>query len=239
MGMGKQEAEKEILSIIIPVYNEKKTIQALIEKVRKADVLGLKKELILVDDGSNDGTRDILKKIDNAKVFFHETNKGKGAAVRTGLQHARGDIVLIQDADLEYNPDDYKALLEPLLTKKTDVVYGSRFVQSKIFPKNMYYAHCLGNMLLTGMTNLLYSAKLSDMETCYKVMKKEALDGFQLHSMRYDIEPELTAKLLKKGFSIQEVPIQFNPRSFEDGKKINWKDGLVAAWTLVKYRFKE
>lgn len=239
MRMGKQDAVEEILSIIIPIYNEKKTIQALIEKVRKADVLGLKKELILVDDGSNDGTRDILKKIDNAKVFFHETNKGKGAAVKTGLQHARGDIVLIQDADLEYDPDDYKALLEPLLTKKTDVVYGSRFVQSKIFPKNMYYAHCVGNMLLTGMTNLLYSAKLSDMETCYKVMKKEALEGIQLHSTRYDIEPEITAKLLKKGFSIQEVPIQFNPRSFEDGKKINWKDGLVAAWTLVKYRFKE
>ncbi len=237
--MGKQEAEKETLSIIIPVYNEKKTIQALIEKVRKADVLGLRKELILVDDGSNDGTRDILKKIDNAKVFFHETNKGKGAAVRTGLQHARGDIVLIQDADLEYDPNDYSALLGPLITKKTDVVYGSRFVKSRTFPKNMYYTHCLGNMVLTSMTNVLYSANLSDMETCYKAMRKEAVKGLELSSMRYDIEPELTAKLLKKGLSIHEVPIQFEPRSFEDGKKINWKDGLIAAWTLVKYKFKE
>lgn len=237
--MGKEEVNPEALSIIIPVYNEKKTIQALIEKVRKADILGLKKELIIVDDGSNDGTCDILKKINNAKVFFHENNKGKGAAIRTGLQHARGDIVLIQDADLEYDPNDYKALLEPLITKKTDVVYGSRFVQSKIFPKNMYYGHCLGNIVLTGMTNMLYSANLSDMETCYKVMRKEAINGLQLSSMRYDIEPELTAKLLKKGFSIHEVPIQFNPRSFEEGKKINWKDGLVALWTLLKYRFKE
>ncbi len=237
--MGKQDAVQETLSIIIPVYNEKKTIQALIEKVRKADVLGLKKEIILVDDGSQDGTCDILKKINNAKVFFHEQNKGKGAAVRTGLQHARGDIVLIQDADLEYDPSDYKALLEPLITKKTDVVYGSRFAQSKIFPKNMYYAHCLGNMILTHMTNMLYSANLSDMETCYKVMRKEAVTGLQLNSMRYDIEPELTAKLLKKGFSIQEVPIQFNPRSFEEGKKINWKDGVVALWTLIKYRFSD
>ncbi len=237
--MGKQDAVQETLSIIIPVYNEKKTIQALIEKVRKADTLGLKKELIIVDDGSNDGTGDLLKKINNAKVFFHENNKGKGAAIRTGLQHARGDILLIQDADLEYDPNDYKALLEPLIAKKTDVVYGSRFVQSKIFPKNMYYAHCLGNMVLTGMTNVLYSANLSDMETCYKVMRKEAVKGLQLSSMRYDIEPELTAKLLKKGFSIHEVPIRFEPRSFEEGKKINWKDGLVAAWTLVKYRFNE
>ncbi len=239
MGMGKQEAEKEILSIIIPIYNEKKTIQALIEKVRRADVLGLSKELILVDDGSDDGTRDILKKINNAKVFFHETNKGKGAAVRTGLQHARGDIVLIQDADLEYDPNDYSALLAPLIAKKTDVVYGSRFVKSKMFPKNMYYTHCLGNMVLTGMTNMLYSANLSDMETCYKAMRKEAVKGLELSSVGYDIEPELTAKILKKGISIHEVPIQFEPRSFEEGKKINWKDGLAAAWTLVKYRFKE
>lgn len=237
--MGKQDAGQETLSIIIPVYNEKKTIQELIEKVRKADVHDLKKEIIIVDDGSNDGTGDILKKINNAKVFFHEKNKGKGAAIRTGLQHARGDIILIQDADLEYDPNDYKTLLEPLITKKADVVYGSRFVQSKIFPQNMYYAHCLGNMVLTAMTNLLYSANLSDMETCYKVMRKEAVKGLQLSSMRYDIEPELTAKILRKGHLIHEVPIQFEPRSFEEGKKINWKDGLVAAWTLVKYRFKE
>lgn len=239
MGKEEKQTKVETLSIIIPIYNEEKTICHLIEKVRKADIGGLKKDIILVDDGSSDGTSDILRKVNNAKVFFHETNKGKGAAVRTGLQHAKGDIILIQDADLEYDPNDYKVLLEPILTKKADVVYGSRFAGGKILQKNMYYAHYAGNMFLTSLTNFLYTANLSDMETCYKVMKKEVLNGVELHSMRYDIEPEITAKILKKGISIHEVPINFVARSFEEGKKINWKDGVIALWTLLKYRVKD
>lgn len=227
------------VSIIIPVYNEKNTILQLFENVKKAPTCNLKKELIIVDDGSEDGTKEVLKKINQAKVFFHETNKGKGAAIRTGLQHARGDIILIQDADLEYNPDEYEKLLQPILMGKTEVVYGSRFSYGKVFNKNMYYSHCLGNILLTKATNILYSSKLLDMETCYKVFKKDVLEGITLTADRFDIEPELTAKLLKKGIAIHDVPITFQPRGFHEGKKINWKDGIVALWTLMKYRFND
>ncbi len=226
-----------IVSIIIPVYNEQKTVLEIIEKVRKAETLGLKKEIILVDDGSSDGTQDMLKRINNAKVFFHEINKGKGAAVKTGLQHASGDIILIQDADLEYDPCNYEKLLSPILNDKADVVYGSRFSHGRMFTKNMYYSHCIGNMLLTNITNLLYSSNLKDMETCYKVMRKEIVQNISLKSMRFDIEPELTAKILKKGITIKEVPISFVPRGFSEGKKINWKDGFIAAWKLLRYRF--
>ncbi len=227
------------VSIIIPVYNEKNTIMQLLEKVKKAPTCNLKKEIIIVDDCSEDGTKEVLKKINQAKVFFHEKNKGKGAAIRTGLQHTRGDIILIQDADLEYNPDEYEKLLKPIIAEKAEVVYGSRFAYGKVFDKNMYYSHCLGNMILTKATNLLYSSQLEDMETCYKVFKKDVLGGIELKSDRFEIEPELTAKLLKKGIAIHDVPITFQPRGFHEGKKINWKDGVIALWTLIKWRWKK
>lgn len=237
--MKSEEKQEETVSIIIPVYNEKNTILELLEKVKKAPSCHLKKEIIIVDDGSEDGTKELLKKVNHAKVFFHEKNKGKGAAIRTGLQHARGDVILIQDADLEYNPEEYESLLQPILAGAAAVVYGSRFAHGKIFDKNMYYSHCLGNVILTKATNLLYSSSLVDMETGYKVIKKEVLKDMALYGNGFEIEPELTAKILKKGIKIHEVAITFDPRGFEDGKKINWRDGLVAVWTLVKYRFRE
>ena len=227
------------ISIIVPVYNERDTILDILAKIKDAEVGKLRKEILLIDDGSTDGTKEILRKVNNVKVFFHENNKGKGAAVRTGLQHASGDVLLIQDADLEYNPEEYKNLLGPIIAERADVVYGSRFSKGKIFNKNMYYSHCVGNMILTNVTNLLYGAKLEDMETCYKIMRKEVLEGMELKSMRFEIEPELTAKILKKGIKIEEVPISFAPRGFHEGKKINWKDGIVALWTLMKYKIKD
>ena len=231
--------KQSTLSIIIPVYNEKATVLSLVEKVKAVKIHGLKKEIIVIDDGSTDGTRDVLKKMNQVKVFFHPENKGKGAAIQTGLKHACGDIFLIQDADLEYNPEEYEKLLHPILLGNAQVVYGSRFSQGKLFEKNMYYSHCLGNMGLTFMTNLLYASNLQDMETGYKVLKKEALAGIELKSERFEIEPEITAKILKKGIPIHQVPITFDPRGFEQGKKINWRDGIVALWTLVKYKFRD
>src|SRR3989338_4013195 len=168
---------KEIgtVSIIIPVYNEKNTILEVLAKVKKAEVAGLKKEIVIIDDGSTDGTKEVLRKLNNTKVFFHEINKGKGAAIRTGLQHARGDIIIIQDADLEYNPEDYSILLKPIMAGVAAVVYGSRFSLKANFDKNMYYSHYIGNSVLTWLTNNLYGASLEDMETGYKVLKKEAI----------------------------------------------------------------
>ncbi len=229
----------ETVSIIIPVYNESKTIISLFNAVKKAEACGLKKEIIIVDDGSSDGTKEILKKINTANVFFHESNQGKGAAIRTGFQYATGDILLIQDADLEYNPQEYPALLEPILSEKASVVYGSRFSNKFIFDKNMYYLHGFGNKFLTMLTNILFSSNLTDMETCYKVMTKDVAQSLHLHSNGFDIEPEITAKILKKGIKIHEVPITFKPRSFQEGKKINWRDGIKAAYVLLKYRWKE
>ena len=239
--VGEMDAQKteQILSIIIPVYNEIATIQAVVEAVKKADISPMKKEIIIVDDGSSDGTKELLRKVNGAKVFFHEKNKGKGAAIRTGIQHAKGEFMLIQDADLEYSPTEYAKLIHPITRGMTDVVYGSRFAAGKVFDKNMYYTHSVGNVMLTWVTNLLYSAKLEDMETGYKLIKKELLHDMQLESDGFDIEPELTAKLLRKGVKIHEVPITFKPRAFEEGKKINWRDGVTALWTLVKYRVKE
>lgn len=241
MGVGEMDARKteQVLSIIIPVYNEVSTILAVVEAVKKADISPMKKEIIIVDDGSNDGTKEILRKVNGAKVFFHEKNKGKGAAIKTGIQHAKGDFVLIQDADLEYNPVEYAKLILPITGGVTEVVYGSRFAAGKVFDKNMYYTHCVGNVVLTWATNFLYDANLKDMETGYKLIKKELLHDMRLHADGFDIEPELTAKLLRKGVKIHEVPITFKPRAFEEGKKINWQDGITALWTLLKYKMKE
>ena len=226
------------LSIIIPAYNEKGTILKILAKVKKAKSLSFTKEIIVVDDYSTDGTRDILRKIGDKsiKIIYHEKNKGKGSAVRTGLKQATGDVILIQDADLEYDPNDYEKLLKPIVENKTKVVYGSRF---EVITKNlskMYKLHYVGNLFLTFLTNLLYGAKITDMETCYKVFKKEAIRGIKLKAAGFDFEPEITAKMLKSGYKIYEVPINFYGRKFNEGKKITWIDGVKAAYYLLKYR---
>jgi glycosyltransferase involved in cell wall biosynthesis len=230
------------LSIIVPVYNEEKTVKKILNKVKKVRLPNLiEKEIIVVDDGSQDETPSILNNISGIKVINHKTNKGKGAAVRTGIETAKGDIILIQDADLEYNPDDYPRLLEPILKDKAEVVYGSRL---KNYPlrivgkrKTPLITHYLGNKLLTLITNLLYGNGLTDMETCYKVFTKEVLKPIKLNANRFDFEPEITAKILKAGYKICEVPIKVQPRGYDEGKKITWRDGIGAAWTLIKYRF--
>ena len=227
------------LSIIMPVFNEKETILKILNKVKNAKSLNFIKEIIIVDDFSTDGTRDILKKIKdrNIKIIYHEKNKGKGSAIRAGLKQSTGDIILIQDADLEYDPNDYEKLLKPIVGNKTKVVYGSRF---EVITKNlskMYKLHYIGNMFLTFLTNMLYGVKITDMETCYKVFRKEILDGIDLKATRFDFEPEITAKILKSGYKIHEVPINFYGRKFAEGKKITWVDGIKAVYYLLKYRF--
>ena len=242
------------LSIIIPVYNERATVEEIVARVRAVDLIvdregtnhflngpiTLEREIIIVDDGSTDGTHDILNRwraeaATDMRIVFHEQNGGKGAALRTGFQNATGDILVIQDADLEYDPRDYVKLLEPLLEGRSPVIYGSRFMGG---PRSaMSLSHTLGNKLLTVLTNLLFGTALSDMETCYKCFRRDVITGIPLRSRRFEIEPELTAKILKRGFSIYEVPISYNGRAFHEGKKISWQDGFSTVWALVKYRF--
>jgi glycosyltransferase involved in cell wall biosynthesis len=225
------------LSVIIPVYNEVKSIQVILERVQAQK---LAHEIIVVDDGSKDGTRDVLAKLDGKKsvrVILHEHNKGKGAAVRTGMGAALGDVLLIQDADLEYDPRDYPTLLKPLNEGIADVVYGSRFLGGS--RRVTMFWHQVANKLLTFMTNILYNTILTDMETGYKVFRREILDGMVLHANSFDFEPEFTAKILKRHFRIFEVPITFNPREYTEGKKIKLHDAFEAVWTLIKYRFVE
>jgi len=225
------------LSVIIPVYNEVESIQIILERVQAQK---LAHEIIVVDDGSKDGTRDVLAKLDgknSVRVILHEQNKGKGAAVRTGMGAALGDVLLIQDADLEYDPRDYPTLLKPLNEGIADVVYGSRFLGAS--RRVTMFWHQVANKLLTFMTNILYNTILTDMETGYKVFRREILDGMVLHANSFDFEPEFTAKILKRHFRIFEVPITFNPREYTEGKKIKLHDAFEAVWTLVKYRFVE
>jgi glycosyltransferase involved in cell wall biosynthesis len=224
------------LSIIIPVYNEKETIEAVIHRVRKIDV-GLKKEIIIVDDGSSDGTPDVLKGMDypEIKTFFHEKNQGKGAALHTGFSKALGDIILIQDADLEYDPADYPSLLKPILDGRADVVYGSRFLGGP--HRVLFFWHYIGNKLLTTLSNMLSNLNLSDMETCYKVIKKDLLDRITLKSKRFGFEPEITIKLAKLKAKIYEVPISYSGRDYSEGKKIGWKDGFAAIYHIFRYKF--
>lgn len=223
------------LSVIIPCYNEQNTISAIIERVR---AVKLASEIIVVDDGSTDGTRDVLAGIergDDVKILLHERNMGKGAAVQTGFRAATGDVFLIQDADLEYDPRDYPVLLKPIEEGISKVVYGSRFLGGP--RKAMFFWNMVGNRMLTLVTNLLYDSILSDMETCYKVFRAEVVREIPLRSRRFDFEPEVTAKVLKRGHRIYEVPISYNGREYNEGKKISWRDGVVALGVLVRYRF--
>jgi len=221
------------LSIIIPAYNEEKTIQALLSKVKKADTGKIKKEIIVVEDGSSDKTRDILEKEKGIIKVFHKKNHGKGYAIRTGLRKAAGDIIIIQDADLEYNPNEYSKLLRPILEGKTKVVYGSRFLKKHKARYRMYY---LGNIMLSLLTNILYFRKITDMETCYKMFAKDVIKNIRLRAKKFDFEPEITAKIIKKNYKIVEIPIEYKCREFKEGKKISWKDGIKAVWYLFKYR---
>ena len=223
------------LSVVIPVYNE---VDNIVEILKRVQALKLANEIIVVDDGSTDGTRDVLKKLDGKKkvrVILHECNQGKGGAVMTGLRAAQGDLLLIQDADLEYDPRDYPELLKPIKEGMADVVYGSRFLGG---PRRVaMFWHMIANKMLTAMTNILYDTILTDMETGYKVFRRGVIDGMTIHAKRFDFEPEFTAKVLKRHYRIFEVPITFNPRDYSQGKKIKLRDAFEAVWTLLKYRF--
>ena len=225
------------VSIIIPVFNEKNTIKLLLEKVQNAKFSGLEKEIIMVDDCSNDGTTEILKELSKQyNVFFHEKNQGKGAAIRTAIKEATGDFVVIQDADLEYLPDDYDKLLPFLINDEADVVYGSRF-KNQENSKNFILKNKIANKFLTLLTNILYGAEITDMETCYKAFKRELIQSITIKSNRFDFEPEITAKIMKRKARLKEVPISYFGRGHDEGKKINWKDGIHAILTLIKFRF--
>jgi glycosyltransferase involved in cell wall biosynthesis len=222
-----------LLSVIIPAYNEGATIADVINVVQRAPY---RKQIVVVDDCSTDGTADALAGIgrQDLKVITHERNLGKGAAVRTGLAEADGDILLIQDADLEYDPVDYPVLLQPILSGRADVVYGSRFAGHGAH-RVLYFWHYMGNRFLTFLSNMLTNLNLTDMETCYKVFTREALKGIRIRENRFGFEPEITAKLAKKKLRIYEVPISYHGRTYEEGKKINWKDGLWTLWCVLKY----
>lgn len=226
------------LSIIVPVYNEKGTIHEILQRVRAVPLEGIDKDIIVVDDCSTDGTREILAQeaaAADVRVLHHPVNKGKGAAIQTGLQASTGDLIIVQDADLEYDPTDYGKLMAPILAGKATVVYGSRFAQGH--HKKMFLSQRLANTVLTVLTNLLYGTALSDMETCYKVFPAQVIKPIRLRAQRFDFEPEITAKLLKRGHRILEVPISYAGRVYHEGKKINWQDGVVAVYSLIYYRF--
>lgn len=225
------------ITVLIPIFNEVNTLKQILQKVEEASFCGLEKEIILIDDYSSDGTREMLQEFhDKYKVFYHDKNLGKGAALRTGFEHVTGDIVVIQDADLEYDPEDYEPLIKLILDGKADVSYGSRLSGGKP-SRSFMFTHLLGNKLLTLMTNILYNTTLTDMETCYKAFKTEFIKGIQIKSNRFDFEPEITAKVLKRGARLYELPISYYGREYDEGKKITWKDGIHAIFALIKFRF--
>jgi glycosyltransferase involved in cell wall biosynthesis len=225
-----------LLSVVMPCYNERETIETIVERVK---AVPLRTELIIVDDGSTDGTREILAELGQRFDFtlvLKETNGGKGSALRRGFEEVTGDLVVIQDADLEYSPEEFPDLIELICQGRADVVYGSRFLgRRRVF----LFTHYVGNRLLTLITNILYNTILTDMETCYKVMRTEVLRSFTLDSNGFGIEPEMTAKIFKRGYRVYEVPITYDGRGYDEGKKITWRDGVVALWVLLKYRFTE
>ena len=226
------------LSIVIPIYNEAEHLEEILGQIEAVDV-GMEKELILVDDCSTDGTREILGKLQNtdnnsAKIFYHETNRGKGATLRTGFQHVTGDITLIQDADLEYDPQDYPKLLQPILEDEASVVYGSRFMEGRQHGLLRSY---LANRFLTSLSNFVNGTKITDMETCYKVIKTDILKEITLRSDRFGFEPEITAKLAKRKCKIVDVPISYRGRDYHEGKTVSWKDGVAAIFHIIRFRF--
>lgn len=234
------------LSVIIPVFNEEKTIREVIKRVASVKIHGVDIEIIVVDDGSTDGTSAKLKaqslKRKNIAIIAHKKNQGKGATVRTGIMHAGGDYILIQDADLEYHPEDIKKLIDPVRSRDAKVVYGTRLKRLPNFSRDertpRFLLHYIGNRMLSLLTSILYGEWITDMETGYKLFPKESVNNINLNAKRFDFEPEITAKLLKKGYKILEVPISTNPRGYEEGKKLNTvRDGAIALWALLKYRF--
>jgi len=223
----------------MPVYNEANTIHEIVKRIEAVDLGDVRKELIIVDDASKDGTRealDELRKNGSHRVYFHAQNMGKGAALRTALTYATGDIIIIQDADLEYDPAEYAELIKPILKGRADVVYGSRLSGAKV-ARAFNFWHFIGNKMLTLITNVLYNSILSDMETCYKVFRADVIKNLQIRSNRFDFEPEITAKVLKRKHKLYEMPISYYGRDFSEGKKITWRDGFAAIWALIKYRF--
>jgi glycosyltransferase involved in cell wall biosynthesis len=224
------------LSVVIPVYNEESTIVPVIRRVQK---VALEKEIIVVDDCSTDRTGEHLRAVSDrdVKIVRHEVNKGKGAALRTGFQHVTGDVVVIQDADLEYNPEEYHRLLKPILDGRADVVYGSRFLTSDEH-RVLFFWHSVGNRLLTLLSNMFTNLNLTDMETCYKMFRSEVLSGLKLEQDRFGFEPEFTAKIARKRWRVYEIGISYSGRDYAEGKKIGWKDGVAALWCILKYRLK-
>ncbi len=229
-----EESPYRLLSVIVPVFNERNTVAEIVRRMRRVE-LPVDLEVVMVDDASWDGTADILKALEDStvRVVQHRANAGKGAAIRTGLAHVRGDAVLIQDADLEYDPDDWPRLLAPMMKGKAQVVYGSRFTGER---RNMMFHHWIGNRFLSLVTNVLYNTTLSDMETCYKLFDRRVLEGIEIESDGFDFEPEITAKVLRSGRTIYEVPVSYAGRTSREGRKFSWTDGVRAVGTLLRYR---
>ena len=228
------------LSIVIPAYNEEATVEAIVRRVQAVDLGPVEKEIIVVNDGSKDGTEQILKKLSGIRPISHERNAGKGAAVTTGFQAATGDIVLIQDADLEYDPGDYPAVIRPIVEGRSDVVMGSRFIlyKPKFFGtrRSPYLSHYMGNMLITSTTNLLYGQRFTDYEGCYKAFRRTVVAATPIKAKGFEFDNELICKLMRKGTRIVEVPIHYTPRTYESGKKITWRHGVIMLWTITKWR---